>query len=134
MFSVYKCMFFYFEAFKNLLPQVPLWSSGRTHALLMHAKYNPLSRNSDLTLICYMPQPKTNQPTKQTNKNKHHPWWFPPPYYYSIFFFLWPYLQHGSQPRSQIRASAAGLYHSHSNTGSEPYLQPVPQLAATLNP
>ena len=35
-----------------------------------------------------------------------------------------------SQARSQIRAGAAGLYHSHSNMGSEPCLQPIPQLMA----
>ena len=30
---------------------------------------------------------------------------------------------HGdSQARGQIRAIASGLYHSHSNAGSEPYL------------
>ena len=34
----------------------------------------------------------------------------------------------GSQARGQIRAIASGLPHSHSNTGSELYLQPKPQL------
>ena len=29
-----------------------------------------------------------------------------------------------SQPRGQIRVIAASLHHSHSNTGSEPHLQP----------
>ena len=40
----------------------------------------------------------------------------------------------GSQARSQIRAVAAGLHHSHSNTGSEPHLKPIPQLMASLDP
>ena len=40
----------------------------------------------------------------------------------------------GSQVRGQIRAIAARLYHSHSNTGSEPHLQPTPQLMAMPDP
>ena len=35
-----------------------------------------------------------------------------------------------SQARSRIGAAAAGPYHSHSNSGSEPHLRPMPQLAA----
>ena len=33
-----------------------------------------------------------------------------------------------SQARGQIRVTAAGLSHSHSNAESKPYLQPIPQL------
>ena len=40
----------------------------------------------------------------------------------------------GSQARGPIRAVAAGLDHSHSNTVSKPPLQPTPQLTATLDP
>ena len=40
----------------------------------------------------------------------------------------------GSQVRGLIRAIAAGLHHSHSNTGSEPYLWPTPQLTTTPDP
>ena len=36
----------------------------------------------------------------------------------------------GSQARSLIGAVATGLCQSHSNTGSEPRLQPTPQLTA----
>ena len=32
------------------------------------------------------------------------------------------------------RAAAAGLSHSHSNTGSEPHLLPTPQLTAMPDP
>jgi len=39
-----------------------------------------------------------------------------------------------SQARGQIGATAARLRHSHSNTGSEPYLRPTPQLSAMLDP
>ena len=35
-----------------------------------------------------------------------------------------------SQARDQISVAAASLHHSHSNTGSEPHLQPTPQLTA----
>ena len=37
----------------------------------------------------------------------------------------------GSQARGLIGAVAAGLHQSHSNVGSEPHLQPTPQLMAT---
>ena len=40
----------------------------------------------------------------------------------------------GSQAGGQIRATAASLLHSHSNTGSEPHLQATPQLRATPGP
>ena len=40
----------------------------------------------------------------------------------------------GSQARGQVGAVAAGLHHSHSNMGSEPRLQPKPQLTATPDP
>ena len=40
----------------------------------------------------------------------------------------------GSQARSRIRATAAGLHHSHSNAGSEPHLQPTPQSTAMPDP
>ena len=35
---------------------------------------------------------------------------------------------------ARLGAAATGLHHSHSNAGSEPRLQPTPQLAATLDP
>ena len=39
-----------------------------------------------------------------------------------------------SQARGVIRAVAAGLCHSYSNTGSKPHLRPTPQLTAILDP
>ena len=39
----------------------------------------------------------------------------------------------GSQARGLIGAVASGLHHSHSNAGSEPHLQPTPQLTAMLD-
>ena len=36
-----------------------------------------------------------------------------------------------SQANGGIGAAAVGLYHSHSNLGSEPHLQSIPQLMAT---
>ena len=39
-----------------------------------------------------------------------------------------------AQARGLIRAIAASLHHSHSNVGSEPHLQPTPQLTVTLDP
>ena len=40
----------------------------------------------------------------------------------------------GSQARGRIGATTASLHHSHSNMGSEPCLQPTPQLTATADP
>ena len=40
----------------------------------------------------------------------------------------------GSQARGLIRAVAASLHHSLSNTGSEPRLQLTPQLVAMPGP
>ena len=63
---------------------------------------------------------------------------------YSFFFLSFfvvvaiswatPVAYGGSQARGQIRAVAAGLHHSHSNTGSKPRLQPTPQLTVMLDP
>jgi len=39
----------------------------------------------------------------------------------------------GSQARGRIGAVATSLRQSHSNAGSEPHLQPTPQLMATLD-
>ena len=52
-----------------------------------------------------------------------------------FFVFLGPHpWQPGSQAGGPIRAVAAGLQHSHSHTRSGPWLQPTPQLTATLAP
>ena len=40
----------------------------------------------------------------------------------------------GSQARGPIGAVATGLYHSYSYGGSEPLLQPTPQLTAVPDP
>ena len=39
-----------------------------------------------------------------------------------------------SQARGLTRATAAGLRHSHNNSGSEPHLWPAPHLTATPDP
>ena len=54
-----------------------------------------------------------------------------------LFFGLFratPATRGGSQARGQIRATAAGLHHSHSYAGSEPHLPPTPQLTARPDP
>ena len=54
-----------------------------------------------------------------------------------FFFFLFrakPTTHGGSQARKLIGAVATGLHHSHSNTKSQPHLQPTPQLMATPDP
>ena len=50
-------------------------------------------------------------------------------FFFSIFRAT-PEAYGGSQARGRIRTIAA----SHSNTGSEPHLQPTPQFTAMLDP
>ena len=56
--------------------------------------------------------------------------------FFVFLLFLWaaPTAYGGSQARGRIGAVAAGLHQSHSNVGSEPRLQPTPQLMATPDP
>ena len=58
-------------------------------------------------------------------------------FYFVLFYFLLfratPAAYGSSQARNQIGATAAGLHHSHSNTGSKLHLQPTPQLMAMLD-
>ena len=49
-------------------------------------------------------------------------------------FWAAPVAYGGSQARGQIGAVATGLRQSNSNAGSEPRLQPTPQLTAMLEP
>ena len=49
-----------------------------------------------------------------------------------LFFFFWPHPQHMEVPR--LGVIAASLQHSHSNTKSEPYLRPTPQLMEIPDP
>ena len=49
-------------------------------------------------------------------------------------FMATPAAYGGSQARDLIRATAAGLHHSHNNAGSEPRLQTTPQLTAKPDP
>ena len=52
-----------------------------------------------------------------------------------LFLFRAAPMAYGSfQARGRIGAVAANLHHSHSNTGSERHLQPIPQLMVMLDP
>ena len=52
----------------------------------------------------------------------------------SLFYRATPSAYGSSQARGQIRATAAGLHHGHSNAGSKLCLQPTPQFTATPDP
>ena len=56
--------------------------------------------------------------------------------FFCLFAISWaaPTAYGDSQARGLIRAVAACLHHSHSNTGSKPRLQPTPQLRGTPIP
>ena len=51
-----------------------------------------------------------------------------------VLVFLTAVPKGSSQAKGQIRAVAAGLYHSHSHAGSKPHLRPTPQLKAMPEP
>ena len=53
---------------------------------------------------------------------------------FCVLFRASPAAHGGSQARGLLGAVAAGLHHSHSNPGSEPCLQPTPQLMAMPDP
>ena len=57
-------------------------------------------------------------------------------FFFCLFAISWaaPAAYGGSQARGPIGAVATGLRQSHSNAGSEPHLQPTPQLTATPDP
>ena len=57
-------------------------------------------------------------------------------FYFILFVFIGPYplAYEGSQARGLIRAVANSLSQSHSNVGSEPHLQPTPQVKAMQDP
>ena len=58
-----------------------------------------------------------------------------PSFSFSFFFAIsWAAPAQGSQAKGLIGAIATRLHQSHSNAGSEPCLQPTPQLTATLDP
>ena len=50
----------------------------------------------------------------------------PAGFFFLIFLWLHLAAYESSQARGRIGAAAAGLHHSHSNAGSEPHLQPMP--------
>ena len=52
----------------------------------------------------------------------------------NVFSRAAPMAYGGSQARGLIGAVATSRCHSHSNVGSEPCLQPTPQLTAMLDP
>ena len=54
--------------------------------------------------------------------------------FFLVFSRAAPTAYRGSQDRGLIGAVASGLRLSASNSGSEPCLQPTPQLMATLDP
>ena len=58
-------------------------------------------------------------------------------FFFFFFFGLFgatPAAYGGSQAKGLIGAVASNLHHSHSNAGSEPRLQPTPQLMAVPDP
>ena len=55
-------------------------------------------------------------------------------FFFFCLFRAAPTAYGGSQARGQVRSTAAGLHHSHSNAGSKLHLPPTPQLMTTPDP
>ena len=55
-------------------------------------------------------------------------------FFLSFFFRATPMAYEGSQASGPMGTVATGLHHNHSNVGSEPHLQPTPQLTTTPYP
>ena len=93
---------------------------------------NPLSEARDQTCI-YV---DTSQvPNLLSHKrNSQGKYLLHPHFNFFCLFMATSAAYGGSQARGQTGAASAGLYHSHSNTRSEPHLRPTPQLMAMLDP
>ena len=89
-----------------------------------HSQDNALS----LHLFCIFPPLRTWMQSMWARKKISCP--------FDLFFLFraTPTAYGSSQARDQSRAAAAGQCHIHSNTGSEPHLQPTPQVAAMPDP
>ena len=55
-------------------------------------------------------------------------------FFFFLLFRVTPMAYGSCQARARIGAVAANLCLSHSNAGTEPHLQPAPQLTATPDP
>ena len=64
----------------------------------------------------------------------HWKWKFVLTLFYFFLLMAPPEVYGSSQGRGPVRATAAGLCHSHSNVGSKLHLRPTPQLMARLDP
>ena len=51
-----------------------------------------------------------------------------------VFSRATPMAYGGSQAKGRIGAAVASLHQSHSKSGSEPHLRPIPQLTAKPDP
>ena len=104
-----------------------------------HQILNPLSKARDQTCVLMdTSQIHFHWAMMRTPQKFHFIYLF---LFFIIIFFLSfvfsksaPMAYGSSQARGQIGAVAAGLRQSDSNTGSEPRLQPTPQLTATQDP
>ena len=88
---------------------------------------NPVSKAKGQT---YILAETTSGPTEPGSATLPSEFFF---FFFCLFAISWaaPAAYGGSQARGRIGAVATGLRQSHSNAGSEPRLQPTPQLTAT---
>ena len=111
-----------------------LWDTSQVHyhwaTMGTHNRYN-----------IYMKPQKIPKSQSNLEKEKQSRWITIPNFNTPLFFFFNLFMAAlsacgSSQAKGQIRATATSQCHSHTNSGSEPCLWPIPQLTALsiLNP
>ena len=88
------------------------------------------------TMTYHLPLSRMYASKQQTQQVLAHIWKNWKTIFCVFFAISWaaPMAYGGSQARGQMGAVASGLNQSHSNMGSEPLLQPTPQLTAMQDP
>ena len=106
----------------------PLWAASAAAQSLMLLGSGSLSQAG----ICLLLNKGPDCPLQFEHESLN----LPSEFVLFCFFLFWAALMAygSSQTRGQIGAAAASLCHSHSNSGSEPYLCPMLQLMAMMDP
>ena len=119
-----------------------MFSLPRTTLLSPHSVYSvPSPKQSQFHLLSSLYAANTYKALLQLTelyllprKSFHNLFFFFLSFLSFVFFRAAPMAYGGSLASGPIGATAAGLHHSHSDTGSKLHLQPTPQLMTTPDP